>query len=478
MRFTVALSWLTLTHSRFIVFPLQEMLMDEQDSLARFRRIFSLVNRANLQTEIQSLRNGRAGREFELFIKYVFERAGYRVRDVAQTRAIPGIDLEIASPIANASVSKAYIQVRQVTDPIPAGMVRDLAGVAAPSPDYWRILVSGGATGQQARDAAPNFPHLLLLDIDHLMRYILYIRGTRLEGDDSVVISPDYLFRADDLKRKQQAETKIIAFANDKGGVGKTTSVINIAALLADKGQRVLVIDLDAQANLTNRMPLKEPVPHDLEKISITDYFLGVHRLERLMWPTGFDDKIWAIPAHEDLKLTAKGVHEWTDLLLKFAEDLNSPDMRPPLHAGPTFDWILLDTPTADELRIRLALAASHFILAPAIPSSFAASGLDVLLRSVESVKGLMGSGVDVLGCFLTQCNQIKSVEDLIVGLQDELGLFNARLLRTTIPRSKSIETSHLRQTNLFGRSVLSMVAKAYKQLVEEEMIPYVSSQS
>jgi cellulose biosynthesis protein BcsQ len=215
-----------------------------------------------------------------------------------------------------------------------------------------------------------------------------------------------------------------------------------------------------------------------LSQGSVKDYFFGKYTLPEIIRPTNFS-RLWVLPSAHNANLAAKGVHEWPQRAITFAKDLHAMAVAPPPYHGEKFDWIILDTPTADEYRIRLALAAAHFVVAPAIPSYFASSGLQILLASVDTMQGLMGQYVDLMGCFLTQCNGVNNrTKELLGDTLDALKIRNVQLFETTIPRSPSIETAHLKQKSLFGRSVLSAVARAYDDLVEKEIKSYVSNYS
>lgn len=446
-------------------------------NVTKFGSIFETLNLDDMRKKIKELNNGRAGREFELFSKYVFERAGFYVNDVAQERKVRGIDFELYPLSRDFPVPIAYVQAKHVAQPVGLNDIMNLGGVILPHPNTIKIMITSNKLSTDALEQSSQYTNVLAIDIDYLIRYIRFIRGSRYLDDRETVLHPSLIAKADSVRRRLPKSTIVLTLANDKGGVGKTTSVINISTLLAEIGQNVLVVDLDAQANLTKRMGLSGISPEGKSR-SMTDYFFGKHSLAHLIRPTDFKN-LWIIPSAHNVNLTAKGVNDWAELAIKFTSDLHDLSISPPPYIAHKFDWIIIDTPTTDEFRIRLALAASHFILAPAIPSSFAASGLQVLFSSIDAMQGLMGEHVQLIGCFLTQCGDINSrTRELLGDTLDALRNRNVQLLKTTIPRSQSVETAHFRQRSLFGRSVLSVVAHAYKELVEKELVPYVNSYS
>jgi chromosome partitioning protein len=152
-----------------------------------------------------------------------------------------------------------------------------------------------------------------------------------------------------------------ICIANHKGGVGKTTTAVNLAAGLARLNQRVLLIDLDGQANATYALSGRvHPVP------SIYDVLVGEHKLETIIWQSN-EENVWLAPGdgrlqNIDVELAARPGREW-----KLARALNGQD----------FDYILLDTPPALGVLTQNALAASDSVLIPVALTEFSLIGMD-----------------------------------------------------------------------------------------------------
>ena len=375
------------------------------DQLLRsdFASLFTYPLAPNAIPDILAQRNWR---RFEQFVDYIFERAGYIVKDVSTLHRGDNIDLEIYSPSALTS-PVAIVQVKLYQADVTPELVHAFGGVTENAKGAFGYFVAAGGFTQIAIDQAKSYPHLRLIDGQMLLRYITYIIGARLPDDPKTLISLESLIDANKVSRRSISDCVIMAVANEKGGVGKTTSAINLGTWLGEQGKRVLVIDLDTQSNLTGRMPLGRELGQGAKLPTMVDYFLGNKPLSDLVLPTKYKN-VYCIASHENVKLTARGVSEWTNDLLNFARDANSLALRPPPYEAPSFEWIILDTPTADEYRIRVALSASHVVVAPVIPSVFGFAGLNALFASVESVKALMGSGLGKKGCFLTQCESLK----------------------------------------------------------------------
>ena len=197
-------------------------------------------------------------------------------------------------------------------------------------------------------------PRIFFLEGVDLLRYITYVRGTRLtpkRTDEAratpstpplVPISPEVLELADAVKRRTPEETTILAVANHKGGVGKTTTALNLAFGLAGKGHCVLVVDVDTQANLTKALP--NPQAHHAVPGHLGEYFAGRKALAELVRPTEFKG-VWLIPSDEDMSQEDRGGAAGPDAELRFVSDLHAPTLTPPpvLESRP-FDWIILDT--------------------------------------------------------------------------------------------------------------------------------------
>jgi len=320
-------------------------------------------------------------------------------------------------------------------------------------------------------------PRIWPLDGDHLVRYITYVRGSRSAvdptasspGNPLAPISAEALFAADEIERRAESTTKVLAVSNHKGGVGKTTTALNLAFGLASHDKQVLLVDLDPQANLTKALP--HPQAQSAAPGQIGEYFAGKRTLIELVRPSEFK-RVWLIPSHNDLTTEDKGLAAGPFAELRFVRDLHALDLTPPpvLDKRP-FDWIILDTGPSMGFFTRSALAASHTVLFPLAPGAFADTGLNLLRRTVSTMRSLTGAPITWLGCLITQWRDDALSRSLLADVIQELGAVGIPLIENRIPLDKgNIEKAHLetgagKKKNLFNKKCAS--AAAYTAVVE-----------
>jgi len=165
----------------------------------------------------------------------------------------------------------------------------------------------------------------------------------------------------------------IIAIANEKGGVGKTTTVLSLGAALVERGLRVLLVDLDPQANLTLSLGVK---PYHLQR-SLADILMGGQRISSIILQTGTKDLDLA-PANEEMRLTEQflRIRENFDLLLKEA-----------LEEVSFYDLILLDCPPAVGSLTQSALTAAQLLILPTQCEFFSTHALRSSLTIIKTIR-------------------------------------------------------------------------------------------
>jgi chromosome partitioning protein len=242
----------------------------------------------------------------------------------------------------------------------------------------------------------------------------------------------------------------IIAVLNQKGGVGKTTTTINLAAYLAKAGFSVLIADLDPQGNSTSGLGL------DKQKLSSTLYDVLFSRAQANTTIQKINGKLFILPSNADLAgaevemVSAAG----RELLLK--STLNSLD----------FDYILIDCPPSLGLLTINALAAANTVLIPVQAEYYALEGLSQLLNVIQQVRQALNPGLDILGVLITLYDSRNSLSGQV---KKELeNYFGAKLFTTVVPRNV-----RLAEAPSFGRTIVehdkwSKGARAYKALAKE----------
>jgi chromosome partitioning protein len=145
-----------------------------------------------------------------------------------------------------------------------------------------------------------------------------------------------------DTELKPSSETKVLTVANHKGGVGKTTTALNLGFGLAAKGYQVLLVDLDTQANMTKS--LAYPTAANVTPRHIGQYFDGTYTLAQLVSPTAFPS-VWLLPSAHALRHMDRGLAAGPEQEVRLLRDLHADSVVPPQAVdGRRFDWIIIDT--------------------------------------------------------------------------------------------------------------------------------------
>jgi chromosome partitioning protein len=260
---------------------------------------------------------------------------------------------------------------------------------------------------------------------------------------------------------------RVIAVVNQKGGVGKTTTAINLAAGLALEGSRVLLIDCDPQANTTGGLGVRRQKDEEEQRLSIYDVLLGPTTLADAMLPTEVDG-LTLVPGSKNLiganiELVSQPRREFR---LREAIAATRSD----------YDYILLDCPPALDLLTLNALVAADGLLVPLQAEYFALEGISELIGTLDRVAQAFNPELDLEGVLLTMYDDRTNLSQQVTSNLREF--FGAKLLTTTIPRNIRLAEapSHGMPVALYDPK--SRGAEAYRELAREILARHAAARA
>jgi cellulose biosynthesis protein BcsQ len=475
---------------------------------------------------------------FAALVGYLFTCAGYTVEDAGTQLGLGGVVVGLHL-FADASrrhlLARVEAHQHRPDRPLDAATLaalgeplRERSGDGVPG-----FVITTSVFGRRAYDADREGANdVTFLDRHDLLRYITYVYGSRAPQADGRVrlaqpLSPLWLRMADSVRRPDPRVTRVLTIANNKGGVGKTVTALELGIGLARRGLRVLLLDLDGQGSLSLALPSPQSVPQPLETTrphftppkSATQRQIAIRRATQLLPPPLIDgqrsdlsqffalaghpaservalsslasatvfERLWLIPAGR-LVLHRKGAmvrsslhrmdlgggaHPQDELAFVMAigaaAEAGAPDGHP-------YDWIILDTPPAQSHYTRAALAAAHGVLVCVGVDVFAAQAISALLDTADAMRALMGGGTAIAGALLTRLPSVPkpALRDARQWLVGSLELQGVRLLGE-IPHDDKVDLTNRNAVrggvmgtvkSLFGYSS-SPAASAYTRLID-----------
>lgn len=257
-----------------------------------------------------------------------------------------------------------------------------------------------------------------------------------------------------DVKRSKSAKPlHTIAIINQKGGVGKSTTTVNLAAALGKQGRKVLIVDFDPQGNSTSGIGV------DKEGLSQCIYDALLHDVpaENLIHDT-VSERVFIIPA--TIQLAGAEI----ELVSAMARETRLKDLLEPVKDE--FDFIFIDCPPSLGLLTINALAAADSVLIPIQCEYYALEGVTKLLESMRMVKGRINKDLDTYGVLMTMYDSRTSLSNQVV--EEVQKYFGDIAFKTCIPRSVKVSEAPSYGMPVIEYAPSNKGARAYMDLAKE----------
>ena len=253
-------------------------------------------------------------------------------------------------------------------------------------------------------------------------------------------------------------DKKIISVINQKGGVGKTTTVINLAAGLSMKGKKILVIDLDPQGNATTGLGHSNTISSDL---TIYNVLNGNKKISEVIQKTSFEN-LYLISSNVDLSgleiETAGDTRRAFKLKDELASILND--------SKPLFDYIIIDCPPSLSLLTIMALVASDELVVPLQTEFFALEGLTQLMKTIDRIKSNLNTSLQIRGILLTMYDKRNKLSGQVE--MEARNYFKDKVYDTAVPRNVRLSEAPSHGVPVLIYDKACPGSKAYFSFTEE----------